>query len=295
MQTPSIFHFFAHLMGRRGYFVQENKLEDFAFPESIIAAKSTSGFPDFVLKTNQNTPLTGGELIELKDAKSYQISSFNSTMPSAKKSISALPQHIQNQLTDAGEDLTWLPERDVYYLIRGIKQTTSYPLAKTILVSGAFFETMPISDVLANAFHQVTTDSTPDHLNHTELVRNFEVQQSHFATSRKVEGSSISVRFRVMAEVNPRANLLNDQRYPMIQANTLTILFHEPTLKHLSPYDKIYSWDSAPMVIKKCTGYNYLEQAYNDIDTSLKSVTSVSILCHPMNGPFFMAQASIHP
>ena len=73
MQTSSIFHFFTRLMERRGYFVQENKLEDFAFPESIIAAKSTSGFPDFVLKTNQGNLLTGGELIELKDAKSNRL------------------------------------------------------------------------------------------------------------------------------------------------------------------------------------------------------------------------------
>ena len=295
MQTSSIFHFFARLMERRGYFVQENKLEDFAFPESIIAAKSTSGFPDFVLKTNQGNLLTGGELIELKDAKSYQISSFNSTMPSATKSISTLPKHIQNQLTDAGEDLKQFPERNVYYLIRGIKKTTSYPLAKTILVSGAFFETMPISDVLTNAFHQVTTDSTPNHLDHTELTRHFEVQQSHFAASRKIEGASISVRFRVMAEVDPRANLLNEKQYPMIKANTLTILFHDPALKYPSLYGKMHNWNSAPMAVKKCKGYNYLEQAYDEIDASMKSVTSVSILCHPMNGPFFMAQASIHP
>ena len=58
-------------MKRRGYFCQENKLEDFPFPESIIAAKSDSRFPDFVLRINQNSSLTGGELIELKDAKSY--------------------------------------------------------------------------------------------------------------------------------------------------------------------------------------------------------------------------------
>ena len=282
-------------MERRGYFGQENKLEDFSFPESIIAVKSDSRFPDFVLRTNQNSSLTGGELIELKDAKSYRISSFNSTIPSATKLVSSLSKHIQNQLIDSGEDLTSFPERNVYYLIRGIKRTTSYPLTKTILVSGAFFETMPIGEVLANAFNQVTEDSTPDHSDDTELTRHFEAQQPHFAATRKVEGASISVRFRVMAEVDPRANLLTEKLYPMIKDNTLTILFHEPALKFTSLYDKMYSWDSAPRDIKQCKGYDYLRQDYDEIDTSLKSFTSVSILGHPMNGPFFMAQASIHP
>ena len=282
-------------MERRGYFSQENKLEDFPFPESIIAAKSDSRFPDFVLRTNQNSSLTGGELIELKDAKSYRISSFNSTIPSATKSVSSLPKHIQDQLIDSGEDLTSFPERNTYYLIRGIKRTTSYPLAKTILVSGDFFETIPIGEVLANAFEQVTEDSTLNHSDDIKPTRHFEVQQPHFAATRKVEGASISVRFRVMAEVDPRANLLAEKLYPMIKENTLTMLFHDPALKHTSLYDKMHSWASAPRDIKQCKGYNYLGQAYDEINTSLKLFTSVSILCHPMNGPFFMAQASIHP
>ena len=55
MTTSSIFHFFARLMERRGYFVQDNELQDFTFPAYMIAAKSDGGFPDFVLRTNSKT------------------------------------------------------------------------------------------------------------------------------------------------------------------------------------------------------------------------------------------------
>ena len=175
-------------MERRGYFVQDNKLEDFAFPRNMIAAESRSGFPDFVLKTNRDGLLSGGEFIELKDARSYQISSFNSTLPGAIKPVSALPNNMQTQLLEAGEDLDSIPERDVYYLVRGIRLTISSPLAKTVLVSGAFFETVPVDEVLTDAFEQVAAASASEDVDMSELTRHFEIRQSNFAETRRVEG-----------------------------------------------------------------------------------------------------------
>lgn len=191
-------------MERRGYFVQDNKLEDFAFPRNMIAAESRSGFPDFVLKTNPGGPLTGGEFIELKDTKSYQIASFNSTLPSAAKPVSSLTQNLKDQLLEAGEDIDAVPQRDVW----GIKRATSSPLAKTILVGGAFFETVPVNKVLADAFEQVAAASAAGDADASEIARNFDIQQANFAETRRVEGSSISVRFRVMAQVDPRQPLV---------------------------------------------------------------------------------------
>ena len=295
MPTSSVYHFFARLLERRGYFVQDNKLEDFAFPRDMIAAESRSGFPDFVLRTNSDGPLTGGEFIELKDAKSYQIASFNSTLPSTTKQVSSLAQNMQNQLLEAGEDIESVPQRDVYYLVRGIKRTTSSPLAKTVLVSGSFFETVPVDEVLTGAFEQVAAASTFGDMDVSEYTRHFDIQQSNFAETRRVEGSSISVRFRVMAQVDPRANLLNENRYPMIEANTLTLLVHERRLTDPSLASESYAWDEAPKAIQGCSAYIYLVEALDDIDTALKAVVRVSVLRHPMNGPFFMAQASIHP
>jgi hypothetical protein len=295
MPTSSAFHFFARLLERRGYFVQDNKLEDFAFPRDMIAAESRSGFPDFVLKTNSDDLLTGGEFIELKDAKSYQIASFNSTLPSATKQVSSLAQNLKNQLLEAGEDIESVPQRDVYYLIRGMRRTMSSPLAKTVMVSGSFFETVSTDEVLSNAFHQVAAASTPDDVDVSEFTEHFEIRQSSFAETRRVEGSSISVRFRVMAQVDPRANLLNDNRYPMIEANTLTMLVHERRLTDSSLASEVYAWDRAPGAIRGCDGYGYLGEAFDEIDATLKTVVRVSVMRHPMNGPFFMAQAPIHP
>ena len=295
MPTSSVYHFFARLMERRGYFVQDNKLEDFAFPRDMIAAESRSGFPDFVLKTNANGSLSGGEFIELKDAKSYQIASFNSTLPSATKLVASLSQNMKNQLLEAGEDIETVPQRDVYYLVRGIRRTTSSPLAKTVLVSGSFFETVPVDEVLTDAFEQVATASTPSDVDASEFTRHFEIQQANFAETRRVEGSSISVRFRVMAQVDPRANLLSESRYPMIEANTLTMLVHERRLTNPLLTRKFYTWDEAPVAIRRCDAYTHLGNALDEIDTTLKAIIRLSVLRHPMNGPFFMAQAPIHP
>ena len=282
-------------MGRRGYFVQENKLENFTYPEEIIVAKSKAGFPDFVLKKSGDNRYSGGEFIELKDTKSHQIASFNSTIPSAKKRIDHLPKNIQRILTESGEVKETAQERDVYYLIRGVKQSASHPLSKTILVSGAFFETMPVNEVLTNAFNQVALDSVSDESILESLSENFRVQQSKFAETRTIEKSAISVRFRVMAQVDPRANLLNESKYPTIEDNTLTFLHHEKPTKINRQSLNMYDWESAPLQIKRCIGYRQLGYAYEDIDASLKSNTRVSILNHPLNGPFFMAQAFINP
>ena len=248
-----------------------------------------------VLKTNHDSPLAGGEFIELKDTRSYRISSFNSTLPSATKPVSSLPNNMKDQLLEAGEDLEYLPQRDVYYLIRGMRLTTTSPLAKTVFVSGSFFETVPTDEVLTSAFEQVATASTSDDIDVNEFTQYFDIRQSNFAETRRVEGSSISVRFRVMAEVDSRANLLSDREYPMIEDNTLTMLVHEPRLTDPSLARNLCAWDEAPDAIKGCDGYAYLGEALDEVDATLKTAVRVSVLQHPMNGPFFMAQASIHP
>ena len=149
MTVSSIFHFFAHLMERRGYFGQDGKLENFDFPEQLIAARGgRQGFPDLVLKSNAAGPFTGGEFIELKETQSLQIASFNSTPPSAVKSVDVLQEGVLSQLHELGEAPHQLLEREVYYLIRGRKKINPAPISKTALVSGRFFETVPIDDVL---------------------------------------------------------------------------------------------------------------------------------------------------
>ena len=292
MPTSSVFHFFAHLILQREDLPIPDKLEEFDFPRHMIAAEQSQSFPDFILRTNPDSEFPGGEFIELKDAKSYQISSFNSAMPAATKSISALPNTVIDVLHNAGEVPDAVPEREVYYLIRGVKTSTAL---KTVLVSGAFFETTPIEDVLADAFEQVAGDSASQPIDASALAEQFVVRQSNFAASRHVDGASIKIRFRVMAEVDPQANLFVVSRYPMIGDNTLSFVSHDSELPSDSDTTPQFAWDDAPDLISSCNAYSRLGQAFEEIDPSLKSITRVSILRHPLNGPFFMAQAPIHP
>ncbi len=291
MSTSSVFHFFARLMKYKGHFSHPNPLSAFNFPRDMIAAESKSGFPDFVLKTNRDTQFPGGEFIELKDARTYQISSFNSTMPSATKPVSQLSNPIVSSLIAIGEDPDALPVRDVYYLVRGLLPKASPDTKpKTVLVSGAFFQTLPVDQVLTEAFGQVATDSARPNVNVDDLTKNIVVEQKNFAASRRVEGSGFSVRFRVMAQADPETNLLDEKRYPAIGPNTLTFLAHEPRLPSGTRSTKPCPWNQAPSSITRCDAYSSLERAFEEIDPDLKSITSLSILKHPLNGPFFMAQ-----
>ncbi len=282
-------------METRGYFGQDNKLADFGFPREMIATESSSGFPDFVLKTNADGEFAGGEFIELKDAKSYQISSFNSTLPTAVKPVSSLSNVIINSLQAMGEDLDALPDRDVYYLVRGMKREMPFPLTKTVLVSGAFFQTLPVSHVLTEAFGQVATDSARADVDVADLTEKLTVEQRNFSASRHVEGSGFSVRFRVMAQADPLTNLFSGDRYPMIGDNTLTFLVHGSGIPSDTMTTPRFAWHDAPDQINSCDAFDRLNAAIDDIDSDLKTVISVSILRHPLNGPFFMAQAPIHP
>ena len=295
MPTSSIFHFFARLMQRRGYFGQDNKLADFGFPREMIAAESSSGFPDFVLKTNADSTFTGGEFVELKDAKSYQVSSFNSTLPTAVKPVSSLSNVVLETLQEAGEHLDTLPEREVFYLIRGMRREDESPVSKTVLVNGAFFQTLPVSRVLTEAFGQVASDSARPDVDVADLTEKIIIEQQKFSASRRVQGSGFSVRFRVMAQADPATNLFLCSRYPMITRNTLTFLAHENGIPQDTQTTRPTAWDDATSIVRSCYAYPRIEQAFEEIDPALKSATSLSILRHPQNGPFFMAQAPIHP
>ena len=73
------------------------------------------------------------------------------------------------------------------------------------------------------------------------------------------------------------------------------MLVHEQELTNSSLAGELYAWDQAPKDIEGCEGYTYLGETLDEIDTALKAVIRVSVLQHPMNGPFFMAQAPIYP
>ncbi|MCH8013160.1 MAG: hypothetical protein IIA61_14675 [Candidatus Marinimicrobia bacterium] len=54
--------------------------------EQLLFCKNKGVFPDLARRVNtEKRTFTGGELIELKDSKSYTVSSFNSIIPTGKR------------------------------------------------------------------------------------------------------------------------------------------------------------------------------------------------------------------
>ena len=128
-------------------------------------------------------------------------------------------------MEDAGNDVYSLPARDVFYLVRGRKAGHT----KVCLVSGAFFETISIEDLISESFMQVLNDN----LNETNieisqdvrnLIHKIFSEQENFSKVRTVEKASVKLRFRVMTEVKAEGNILNPKKYPEIHDDTLNFL-----------------------------------------------------------------------
>lgn len=60
-----------------------------------------------------------------------------------------------------GEDPYELPEREVYYLLRGRKNNP--PRMKVCLVHGHFFETVKIEELIKQSFSQVLAEGLSKH------------------------------------------------------------------------------------------------------------------------------------
>ena len=236
--TSSIYHFFEDLYQRRSSLVSEKiKPDSFPYKDELLSLKGSKGqFPDLAIRINEDrSQYTGGELIEVKDSTSgYNITSFNSTIPSGVKpiqDIAPLNSKIYKKMTKAGDSVFSLANRSVYYLLRGKKADC----VKVCLIHGSFFETTSSKLALQNAFEQVIDEAISDNkpylnidFDEYEKAKNtllkLDWKQSHFSSVRKIDKSSISVRFRVMSEVIAGANLLNPSQYPSISDNTLNLV-----------------------------------------------------------------------
>jgi hypothetical protein len=183
------------------------------------------------IRLNHDDPeLKGGELIELKNCKSYTIASFNSTIPTGRKDIrTALSPNsvIWQQMEASGDDVLSLPIREVYYLIRG-KPVRGHDAGnvKVCLVHGSFFETVPVKELIKKAFSRVLEESVGADLDDqtTHLLAEALSNQKSFSKTRTVKGASVSLRFRIMTQAKTEANILHSRRYPEIRNNTLNFV-----------------------------------------------------------------------
>lgn len=226
----SIYHFFKSLVKRKESFLKISKLADFPFDKSALSCKNIGVFPDMAIKLNKDKGLfTGGELIELKDSESYSVSSFNSTIPTRRKNIAKIisseNSSVYKQMEEAGNDIYSLPVRDVFYFVRGRKNGH----VKVCLVSGAFFETISVENLISNSFQQVLEDNLKDsnieiNQNIKNLFQKLFSEQENFSKVRTVEKASVKLRFRVMTEVMAEGNLLNPKKYPEVIDDSLNFL-----------------------------------------------------------------------
>ena len=265
----SIYHFFRDLADKHHLLLQSEALEQFPFDETILSCRNKGVFPDMVIKaTKKSNHVTGGEMIELKDARSYSVSSFNSTLPQGKKSIRTLSKGVQDRIHDNDSEPFLKEERDVFYLIRGRKSE----MTKVCLVHGSFFETIPTKETIRKSFSDAIEKASHEEgisLSHheKEKVLNVLSKQHYFSAVRKVEKSSIALRFRIMAEARAESNILNDRYYPDIKNQHLH--FVTPLHDEREKDDIINAMHAAltPSQAKMLTG---------------------TTIHHPFNGNFFV-------
>jgi hypothetical protein len=228
--SSSIYHFFKTLTEKKDLLKSITKLDDFPFEEKLLSCKRVGQFPDLAIKICKTDELfTGGELVELKDSKSYTVSSFNSTIPTGKKQIEKIfkskNSEVFRQMEEAGDDIFALPERDVFYLIRG-KRKGNYKIA---LIHGSFFETVKVGELISKSFNQVlkeTIESSETKLDEKtqNLLETLFSEQTSFSKVRNIENASVKLRFRIMTEVKAEGNILNAKKYPKISDNTLNFI-----------------------------------------------------------------------
>ena len=278
----SIYHFFADLCQKKREFTSQDPLDTFPFNEDMLSCVNEGRFPDLAIKLNHNDSIfTGGELIELKDSKSYSVASFNSTIPTGEKDIRKLIEGTENiirtQMEEAGDDIFALPIRQVFYLVRGRNNGN----VKVCLAHGKFFETIPVSTLISESFGQALEErlnelGTSLSASMKEELLNLFSEQETFSRTRNVENASVRLRFRVMTEVKAGANILNHNQYSEIDENTLN--FAAPCHNE----------------VEKKRHINRMKLAFEQMNISnLFSQIEIFTLQHHFNGPFLVFQTSL--
>lgn len=227
----SVFRLFADIAAKREKFKKSGKLEKFPFDYNLILCKWDGKFPDFVMRVDKNhinNPLLrGGEMLELKDAGSFTVAPFNSTVPSGKKRFSEI-NNEQNKsaklIKPVDENAATLHVRDVYYLVRGKRKSGA---VKICLIHGSFFETIEKEKLIKDAFRQVVDDAAPaGYFSDKEREKIIRIMNSQeiFSATRQVDKASVSLRFRVMTQVHELANIMNPKKFAEIKSNTLNLI-----------------------------------------------------------------------
>ncbi len=202
-------------------------------------------FPDFVFKVKEyDGQLACGSLLETKDTSGGSISSFNSTIPTGTKSmeevdtinngeiVSRIASIKDGELAKNPDYRTY--QRRCFYLIRTHKGSDK---ARTSLVDGSFFETVPKNYLISQMFinivekHHVKKklDISAAKFNEMKKLLIQVTDQTIIASSQSIDKASVKPRLRIMAEVNPEGNP-HSQHYPRIKEKTINLILPEKLL-----------------------------------------------------------------
>jgi len=218
--------------------LNRNWLKTQGINKKLLYSKSEQ-FPDFLFKVRKNQGgLTRGSLLELKDSKGGSIASFNSTLPTKRKSleevdvvnnkklVSKIARITDGDLAQTEEYYNY--ERNCFYLVRTHKNDNR---AKISIVDGSFFETVPKDHLIYQMFLNVLRghlekreiEIPPETLRQVEEALSHVTDQTIIAASQVIEKASVRPRLRIMAEVHSEGNP-HSSFYPQISDGSFNLI-----------------------------------------------------------------------
>jgi len=218
----SIYHFFKNINDKRRYLKLAESFKYFPFDASLFSFVNTTAFPNMIIRLNRsNSVFTGGELIELKDSRSYTIPSFDSTIPTGKKKIEKIiNSNIKKQAQEKDENIYSLADRNVFYLVRGRKNGN----VKTCLIHGSFFETVETDTLVTQSFSEYLNEVDDINISRKLKLCLLELFENTKVRKPNIKNASVKLHFIPEAEVKAEGNILNPKKYPEIKDNTLNFV-----------------------------------------------------------------------
>jgi len=196
-------------------------------------SKDSGVFPDFVLGWRSGSTFGDGGLLELKDSEEGSIASFNSTLPSASKSLESVEELVSQSVRRYDVPLSlgasYPLTRDCFYLVR---TNRGKPKARLSIVHGTFFETVPEGDLLIALWKQVLDEAgIAQCIDSNDFEKILErlgsLRRDDVAVTRHIEGASVKPRLRIMSEIATEGN---PHTYQEIPARSFNLIVKPPGL-----------------------------------------------------------------
>lgn len=234
----------------------------------------SGAFPDFVLAWEGVGTLGDGALLELKDSQGAAIASFNSTLPSARKSLSQLTALVREAVSRYESCFReGAEERDCFYLVRTHKRSESE--CRLSLVQGTFFETLPTPDLLTELWGQLLTQANvPSELQQAVVKYLTHLERADVAQTRQLERASVKPRLRIMSEIHAEGN---PHTYPETLPRSVNLV--------LKPPDDVSSNDLCDWLVEQMGLEGVQASSVNATQLRLNSLTtSLERIQHRRNG-----------